>query len=36
MRLSQPVSLGAGFGNPLSNKSWPSKCERSRYGVAQA
>jgi hypothetical protein len=29
-RLSQPESLGAGLASPLSSKSCPSNCERSR------
>ena len=35
-RLSQPVSVNPGLPWPLSSTSWPSKCERSRYGVAAA
>ena len=36
VRLSQPLSAAPGFGIPLSSTSCPSKCERSRYGVATA
>ncbi len=35
-RLSQPLSVAPGLTKPLSSTSWPSKCERSRYGVATA